>query len=44
MAVIADESYEIKEGIYCSCPVQYKGNGKFEIAKGSNIDDFNNKY
>lgn len=44
MAVPADGSYGIPEGIYYSFPVRCIGRGQYEIVQGIAIDDFSRRY
>ena len=39
-AVFSDGSYGVPEGIMCSFPIRSKGNGKWEIVQGLEINDF----
>nr|AIT70194.1 malate dehydrogenase [Grateloupia catenata] len=44
MAVAADGSYGIPEGIYYSFPVRCLGRGEYEIVQGIEIDEFSKRY
>ena len=43
MAVAADGSYGIAEGVVYSYPVRCLGGGRYEIVQGLDIDDFSRK-
>nr|AIT70187.1 malate dehydrogenase [Ahnfeltiopsis flabelliformis] len=44
MAVHADGSYGIKEGVFFSYPVRCLGDGDYEIVRGIDLDHFSRKY
>lgn len=43
MAVPSDGSYDVAKGLFSSFPVVCKGNGKYEIVKGLQLDSFSKK-